>query len=558
MEYVNYILEYMKTFEDDDKRVPKRIKNVYKNLILPVIEEKDPKYIFDIRKGSKPILFIEKFCRQSKAPYTGKKIKLLLFQKAKLQVIYGIVDRETGQKRFKEVFDIRGRKNGKSTENSATSIYSLLCEEAGQEIYCCATDYAQSRRVWDEALSMVNQDKDLRELLSDKVFPRPEISYKAKMSKFMPLSKNINSLDGLNASLVIIDEVHNLARNIYDLLKQSTASRKGNYLISMITTAGFVRGALFDDIYEYAKKVADGVIVDESFLPLLYTFDNDMSDDEVNDKRNWYKANPSLGEIKSLEELTQYVERMKNDLNFAPTVKTKDFNIIGVVGEEYWLGADIFYNNKVVNLEDIKDKTAIGGFDLSQTGDLTAFTTMYFKDGNIICETMYWCTAKFLKDNETAKINFRGWIDTGYLRISGDNKIDYHDIANYILEQFKKGVNYQFIMYDSWSAQYLIDEISSFGYAKKSCLRDVIQGFKTLSIPMQTLEGFLRDKKVIYQNNPITTWCFSNVILVKDRNGNWMPDKSNYKKKIDGVATILNCMVALCENLDYFLNLNKI
>ncbi len=116
---------------------------------------------------------------------------------------------------------------------------------------------------------------------------------------------------------------------------------------------------------------------------------------------------------------------------------------------------------------------------------------------------------------------------------------------------------YQFICYDSYSASYLIDEISNLGFAKEKCLRPVIQGFKTLSIPMQTLEGFLKDKKVIYQNNPITKWCFSNAILVKDRNGNWMLDKSNYEMKIDGVSTILNCMVSLCENLDYFLNLNK-
>jgi len=109
--------------------------------------------------------------------------------------------------------------------------------------------------------------------------------------------------------------------------------------------------------------------------------------------------------------------------------------------------------------------------------------------------------------------------------------------------------------YDAWSAQYLVNELESLGYAKGTCLIPAQQGFKTLSIPLQILESHLRDKTLVYQNNPVTKWMFSNIELVQDRNGNYMMKKADDKRgrKIDGPAAILNTYVGLCENIDYYM-----
>lgn len=555
---MNYVLEYIEKIESGEILVSKKVKKWYVNKIKPIILDQDEKYFFDEDEGERFIKF-SKVCKQSKGKWAGQPVELMLFQKAKYQCIFGIFNRETGKRRFKEIFDVRGRKNGKSTENSVLGLY-LTLEEKGAEIYVAATTQAQARRVWEESVSMVDQSPVLTKRFGHKVFPQATCYTKQiPKSSYNVLSKNVSTFDGLNANGAIIDEVHELQRSIYDILKQSTSVRE-QPLVSMITTAGFVRMGLFDDMYDYSSKVIDGIVEDDTLFPLIYELDNA---DEIFDSQYYIKANPAVGVIKKLEDLVYNVERMKNDLNFANTVKTKDFNLIGVENKA-WLPFEVFNNTKQYSSEEMVmfDNTeVIGGMDLSRTGDMTSFTTMMFNnvEKEIVVETMYWITADFYKKQTqevNSKVPWRAWVDRGLVRISGSNLIDYHDVANYISNKFQQhGYMYKYINYDSYTASYLVEEIASLGYAKDYCLIPTYQGYKTLSIPMQTLEAHLKEKKLCYQNNPVTKWCLSNVELVQDRNGNYMPKKCNdsESRKIDGVATILDCYVSLCQNMQFFL-----
>lgn len=554
---MNYVQEYIDKIRSGEIVTSKKVKKLYFNIIEPVLKDQHPKYYFNEKRGEKFIKFAEMFCKQSKGDWYGKKTKLALFQKAKYQALLGILERETNLRRFKEAFDVRGRKNGKTTENAILGLYLTLTEPGG-EIYAAATVSSQARRVWEESQSMIDQSKDLKTRLGYKVFPSPTIYTKLGGTYYKVLSKNVKTFDGLNASAAIIDEVHELARAIYDILKQSTSARS-EALVSMISTAGFVRGGLFDDMYEYSTKVLDGIIEDDRLFPLIYELD-DIS--EIDDEDCWVKANPAIDFIKKREDLRYNVSRMKEDLNFANTVKTKDFNVIGVENKA-WLAYEDFNNPIVYTEQELKrfDNTIVlGGFDLSRTNDITAFTTLLFdkEKHRPIAITMYWVTAKFLEEQRTngSKVPWGAWLDRGLIRISGNELIDYHDVANYVASNFKtRGWMYQYINYDSYSAQYLIEELASMGYSKDYCLIATPQGAKTLSIPMQTLEAHLKEKILCYQDNPVTKWMFSNVELEQDRNGNYMPKKASDKRerKIDGVATILNCYVSLCQNMDYYL-----
>lgn len=550
----NYIQQYIKSIESGDIKVCRRIKQLYLGVIKPIIEGNDDKYYFDIKKGSKFIEFAEKYCKQSKGEWNGRPLKLLLFQKAKYQCIFGILRREDDRRRFREVLDIRGRKNGKSTEYAALGLY-LTLEKKGAEVYAAATVSTQARRIWEESKYMIQQSDAIAELLKYKEYPSPMIYSNERNSYYRVLSKNVKSFDGLNASCAIIDEIHELARQIYDVLQQSMSTRT-EPLLSMITTAGFQRAGLFDDKYKYACEVLEGIVPDEKIFPLIYELDSNI---EVDDEECWIKANPAIDEIKSREFLRDNVAKMKSEPNFANTVKVKDFNLIGVA-DKSWLSYDEF------NIEDVYtdisrfDNTiCLGGFDLSKTSDLTAFTTLLFdkEKHRPIAISMYWITQKFYND-ETSRgslMPWPAWIERGLVRVSGIEAIDYHDVAEYLRENFAKhGWIYQYINYDRWSARYLVKEIASLGYSEKHCLIPTAQGPKTLSIPMQTLASHLISKVLCYQNNQVTKWCLSNVQVEQDRNGNILPVKRTDSAKIDGVATILNCYVSLCDNMDYYLN----
>lgn len=554
---MNYISEYIEKIETGEILVSKRIKQLYLQIIKPIVEDKDPDYYFDEKVGSKFILFTERFCKQSKGEWNNQPLKMMLFQKAKYQVLFGILERETGLRRFREVFDVRGRKNGKSTENSSLGLY-LGFEERGAEVYVAATIRQQALRVWEESRSMIAKSKELKAFCSSKVFPQAEISIEGFDSYYRVLSRDVKTQDGLNASCAIIDEVHELPRAVYDILKQATSSRE-QPIISMITTAGFKRQALFDDLYEYSCKVLDGAVNDPHWLPLLYQLDDNK---EIDDEKCWIKANPGLGVIKKVEALKDNVNKMKGDLNFANTVKIKDFNIIGV-GATTWLDGETITNDTVYSEEELRkldNSIVIGGYDLSRTNDLTAFSTILFdqKNKKLVALTMYWITMDFLNSPEAkeSKVPWQAWVDRGLIRISGEHLIDYHDVANYVISTFQKyGWCYNKIQYDSYSAGYLVDELATLGFSKTGCQEATPQGFKTLSVPMQEMEALLKSKKLVYQNNPVTKWMFSNVELEQDRNGNLMPKKMGEKRanKIDGPATILNALVEYCRNKSNYL-----
>ena len=556
---MNYVAQYIEAIEKGEIVVSKWIRMFYCQMMKPIIENKDPRWYFSEKRGSKFIDFAEGYCRQSKGDWNGKPLKLCLFQKAKYQCLFGILDRETRLRRFREVFDVRARKNGKSTENAALGLYLELFEDPGAEIYAAATTYAQAKRILEEAFSMRIKEPNIEKKTRARQYPVNEISVPERDSYFRALSNNPKTLDGLNASCAIIDEIHELKRQIYDILKQSTSTRS-QPLVSMITTAGFVREALFDDMLEYAKKVLSGAIDDPGFMPLLYLLDDPK---ELYDESCWIKANPSLGEIKKIDYLRSEVAHMQGDENYAVTVKVKDFNIVGVTNTT-WLDGSVIQNDAKYSDEELQkfdNSTVIGGFDLSRTGDLTAFTTLVFDQEKckVIAITQYWATMKFLESEvaKASKVPWNAWIERGLLRVSDmGGLINYHDVANYLLEMFQKhGWTYGRICYDPYSAPYLVQEISDLGWQEGLCLEAVPQGFKTLSIPMQEMRAMLDSKILVYQNNPITKWMLANVQLVVDRNGNLMPKKAadGSGNKIDGPATILNALVEFCRNRSSYL-----
>jgi phage terminase large subunit-like protein len=560
----NYIAEYIHEIESRRIRVSKKVKKVYLEWFKPIINDENPKYYFNPVPGSKYIEFAETFCKQSKGEWTGEPLEFMLFQKAKWQAIFGILHRETNKRRFKEVFTVEGRKNGKTTEHAPLVLWATLIEK-GAEVYAAATVTSQAMRVIQEAISMIEQDNDLAGIFNYRLSPPLTIKLKRSASYARALSSNVKTFDGLNVSTAIIDEVHELPRSIYDILKQATSVREET-LISMITTAGFVRGGLYDDIYDHAINVLEGISPDDTFLPLIYELD---SESEISDPKCWPKANPSLGVIKKWEYLTEQVQRMQSDRNVSNTVKAKDFNLRGVENKA-WLSYDDIHvvdqDGKAIvyteeQLKKFDNTWVLGGFDLSRTGDMTAFNTLLFdkEKRRPIAITMYWITAKFYNEriaDKKNKIPWQSWVERGLVRISGTELINYHDVANYVTDNFKdRGWMYQFINYDSYSANYLIEEFVQRGYQRDTCLIATQQGYKTLSVPMQLLSAHLIENILCYQNNPVTKWCFTNIELETDRNGNWMPKKLNdqRERKIDGAATILNCYVALSKNVDNYL-----
>ncbi|GIW49196.1 MAG: hypothetical protein KatS3mg079_672 [Caloramator sp.] len=263
---MNWILEYWKEIEQGNIIVSQKVYKVYKRLVDEINSPKG-EWIFDEEKANRAIDFIEKFCKQSKGEWIGKPVQLQLFQKAYISALFGYVHKKTGLRRFKETLFLVARKNGKSTLLSGIALYMLIADgEGGAEIYSVATKKDQARIVFTEAVNMVKQSPYLSKHLKKR---KSDIYFPLTFSKFEPLSSDSNSLDGLNSHCVIIDELHAIKdRNLYEVMKQSMSARQQPLLV-MITTSGTVRECIYDDMYDYACKVADGVVEDDRFFTCI-------------------------------------------------------------------------------------------------------------------------------------------------------------------------------------------------------------------------------------------------------------------------------------------------
>ena len=509
----------------------------------------DSRYIFDEKKAVRPIKFIEKFCKHSKGEWAGKSVKLELFQKAFISALFGFVDKNTGFRKYKETLFMAARKNGKSTMLAGIALYVLIADnEPGAEIYCTATKKDQARIIFDETHNMIKQIPELNKFIKKR---KSDLYFPLTMSKFQPLGKNSDTLDGLNSHLVIMDELHSVKdRNCYEVMKQSQSARRQPLFI-MITTAGTVRECVFDDMFSYACKIADGTFVDETFLPIIYELD---CKDEWIDLNAWKKANPGLNTIKKLSDLSEKVERAKNNPKDLSGILTKDFNIRDTISNA-WLSFDDINNEKTFDLPEFKNCYAIGGADLSITTDLTCATLLLMNketEERFITQ-MYWLPRdNFEKRVQLDKIPYDKWLQRGLLRLCNGNSINYGDVTAWFLEMVNKyGITPAWIYYDSYSAKYWVEEMENNGFVMVRC----IQGAKTLSLPMQMLGADLKAKKINYNNNPILKWCLTNTGIQTDRNGNIVPIKAqSAKQRIDGTASLLDAYVGLYEHFNEFKN----
>lgn len=539
----NWIREYWQQIESGAVLVSRRVRQQYEKLMADLDTPRDP-WEFDIERGTEPITFTESFCKHSKGIWAGRPVILELFQKAKLQAVYGFVHKDTRLRKYREVFNLVGRKNGKSTEKAATGLYMLIGDgEGGAEIYSAATKREQAKLVFTEVLNMREQSPDLfkhtRKRKGDLYFP-------LTFSKFEALSKDSNSMDGLNIHNAIIDEIHAIKdRNLYDVLKQGMGSRS-QPLLDIITTGGFVRESIFDDLYAYAEKVLDGEIVDEQFLAFLYELD-DRS--EWTDPEMWIKANPGLGTIKDYDTLAANVERAKHDSNFLPTVLTKDFNIRDTVAGT-WFTFDEINNTASFTMEDIEDTYAVAGADLSSTTDLTCSTLLVLKPGDPIRYALqqYFLPEDLLeKKIKEDKIPYDRWVERGLVTLCPGNKINYTHVTawfTYMLESHK--IHPLWCYYDPWNSKYWIDEMEQAGF-KMVVAR---QGYQTLSQPAKELAADLIGKRINYNNNPVLKWCLTNTSVKRDENDNIRPIKGqNQKQRIDGTVSLLTAYVGFFEHM---------
>lgn len=551
----NPIYDYWEWMNDNRIKVSTKIYKTYK-YIIDFLEDPDSEWEYNEKRANHAINFIERFCKHSKGKMGGKPFILELWQKAKVAATFGIIHKITGERKYQRVVLIVARKNGKSTLSAAEGLYLFIADgEPGAEIYSVATKKDQAKIIWLEAKRMVKKSPALSKRIKPLV---AELTCEINDGIYKPVGRDSDTLDGLNVHGATMDEIHAWTdKNLYDVIVDGTSARD-EPLILITTTAGTIRENVYDDIYDEAERTINGYFdpdgyKDERSLFLVYELDDRKT---WKDEETWMQANPGLGTIKKTDALRDKVNKAKANTKLVKNLLTKDFDIPETTSEA-WLTFETIDNRDTFDIKYLKPRYCIGGIDLSATTDLTCATIVFRipDDDNIYIKQMYWLPSDLIElRSQEDKIPYNIWEERGLLRRSGTNKVDYKDVTKWFLEVQNEMDCYIFrIGYDRWSAGYLVDELEqTFG----KITVPVAQGAKTFSNPMKRLESDLKAKKVNYENNPITKWNLSNAAIKTDSNDNIALVKtSNPRRRIDGVASLMDALVVYEDNFDEYMGL---
>nr|DAL70608.1 MAG TPA: Large Terminase [Caudoviricetes sp.] len=509
---------------------------------------------YDPARAKRPIEFAERFCCQPEGK-PGQHIEMQPFQMFWQEVVFGWVD-EQGFRQFNEAFNVRGRKNGKSTEQACMGLYMLTKDgEGAPQCYSAANSKPQSSLLYGSMLRMVSQSPALRRRLHKGTIPNRDedgLIYRANGGYFTPLSSQTRNQDGLNVHFAAIDEVAAVTnRDIYDLLKQATSARD-QPLIVEITTNGFERDNFFDSQYDYASRWLDGKVEDDHFLPVIYELDDRC---EWSDEDMWVKANPGIDVIKKREALRGYVNKAKQDPSFLPTVMTKDFDLPENRASA-WLSFEQAVNRETFDWREMGFRYCIIGYDASDTIDLTSAQALMMRPGDpkIYEMSMYWIPEMQLEKYRTSglrkqrdNVPYDRWIEEGLVRTCPGNTIDHRVVFEWMQELRDEFDVYPFAMgYDPWHLQDDSWKDTARQFVGKNRAEQVRFGAQTLSIPMKEIKEVYAAKGIVDNDNPVNQWCRMNVGVMTDTNDNIKPVKANGPTgRIDGWAAEICAYVCL-------------
>jgi phage terminase large subunit-like protein len=465
-----------------------------------------------------------------KGEWAGQFIELEPFQQFQIWNIFGW-KRADGTRRFRTVYIEEPRKNGKTTIAAGAGIYLAFVDgEPGAEVYTAATKRDQARIAHNDATKMVKSSPQLKKIITPF---KDNLHNKQDGSKFEPLGRDSDSMDGLNVHGAICDEVHAWKdRLMWDLLDTATGSRR-QPLIFAITTAGFDRQSLCYQLHDYAEKVAYGIVEDDSFFGLIYTIDEG---DDWEDEATWFKANPNLGVSKKLDDMRRLAERAKEMPAALNSFLRLHLNV-WTQSSERWISPEHW---EACNIAPIEEKYLAGrdcwaAVDLSSRGDITAVVYEFPGDSysDVVCRFFIPEDGMRLRSKRD-RVPYETWVRQGFITATPGDRIDY----DYILAQIEQDMsvfNVREIAFDPWNATHVTTKLLE----QDAPVIEFRQGYVSMNPAMGALDVALSTKKINHGGNPVLTWMADNIVAAMDPAGNMKPDKGKSTEKIDGIVALI-------------------
>ncbi len=488
----------------------------------------------------------------TKGKWAGSKIDLEPWQIFILTTVFGWYNRTTGFRRYRTVYIEVPRKNAKSTLTSGVALYMLTADgEAGAEVYSAATTRDQARIVFDDAKKMATLEPGFRQRFGVKVLTH-SIYEILNDGRFLPLSAEGSTLDGLNIHFASVDELHaHKTRAVYDVLETATGARAQS-LIWNITTAGtdrsgicyeqrgYVVGILNDVLHRHdglGYPIKGGKAEDDTYFGIIYSIDDE---DDWAKETCWAKANPNYGVSIYPDDIRRLADKAIKVSSARANFLTKRLNV-WVNAATAWMDMRRWdaCGDPALNLDDHVDDRCLVSLDLASKVDIAAKMRLFIRqiDGK---QHYYAFGSHYVpeeKATDEANSQYAGWVEDGWLIATPGNVTDYDVIENDIRDDLAR-FDVQEVPFDPWQATQLASHLLAEG-APMVELRQTVQ---MMSEPMKEFEAAVLEGRFHHTGDPLLTWMVSNVVAWRDAKDNIYPRKEREENKIDGAVAIIMAM----------------
>ena len=558
----NWIYAYYQGIKDGTYTVGRWVRLVYERIIQD-LESKA--YFFDQKKANDAIEWIESHCFHTEGPLAPKFVTLEVWQKAFFSCVYGLVDSK-GQRQFREIILLVGRKNGKTKIASSLGGYTWRLEGGfGARVFCIAPKLDQADLVYNDIWMMTTLDPEYQNLkeefserdqhnkkiLDDSMLPRhrqSDLSIPGTNSTVKKIAFSAKKSDGFNPSLAICDEVAawegDKGLKQYEVMKSGMGARPEGLLLSC-TTAGYISDGIYDELIKRSTRFLLGDSKERKLLPFLYMIDDLDKWNDINELR---KANPNLGVSVSVDYMLEEIAIAEGSLSKRAEFMCKYCNI-KQNSSLAWLPSQAIeaISGEAVDVEALRGSYCVAGLDLSQTTDLTAALAVIEKDGLLNVVAHFWMpTERIDEATERDGVPYWAYVKRGFLSLSGDNFVDYRDVYQWFEDLVRVHEIYPLkVGYDRYSSQYLVQDLENAGF---QC-DDVYQGDNLWPV-LQEIEGLIKDKRIyIGDNDLLKMHLLNSAIKMSNERGRGRLIKINPTSRIDGTAALAD---AICVRQKWY------